>query len=131
MESVNAMARRGITEKQINGDLDDDLKELFLNKAQIDENGRAYVTIDNKKVYANEIDDTHKKELANLNKSQAEDVKEIAQMLRGYVDAQQGREKQQQSYIANWLEKTGIGGKAKNANDWFAQNGWLLKAFLI
>lgn len=131
MESVNAMARRGIAEKQINGDLDDGLKELFLNKAQIDENGRAYVTIDNNKVYANEINDTHKKKLANLNKSQAEDVKDIAQMLRGYVDAQEGREKQQQSYIANLLEKSGIGGIAKNANDWFASHGHLLTAFLI
>lgn len=133
LTSINAQGRRNEVNRQLGnrGDLNDEVRELILNSAQIDrETGKAYVTINGEKRDIERVSNYDLKALQNINKTQAQDVKDIAEMLRGYTDTIQGREKQYQAITAQYQENTGIGKIVKGANEWLGKNNAVLKLIL-
>lgn len=132
IESINAQGRRNEVAKQLRGrtDLDEETKELILNTAQINKEGNAYVSFNGKEVSVREIGNQQRNELKKITQTQAQDIKDIAQMLRGWTDSVEGRNKQYQAVQAKFLETNRIGERAQTVNNWFGENGKLLTAFL-
>lgn len=127
MEMVNANARRNIVEGQL-GSLqsgvrgDEEMKNLILNKAQLDEQGQAYVTIGDEKKYLNEINASDRAALKRENNSDSDNIKEIATNTRGFRDLMEGLDKQKDSILANGIEKSGIGEGLKSIISTVSQN---------
>lgn len=89
---INRQAVRDTVKTQMGGRFngDDELKELILNTATLNKNNEAVVNIRGEERKLSEIDAKDKQYLKDLQKTEAEDIKDIAQMLRGYEDVQQG-----------------------------------------
>ena len=132
MDSVYAQGRRKQVEKQFNArGLSDEVKELVLNTAQIDrKTGQAYVTIDGEKKDINSVTNHDLKALQSINKTQAEDVKDIAVMLRSMTDIRQGAEKQYNALKAQHQDRMGWGEGMKGIMSYFGKANWFLKGIL-
>ena len=132
MDSVYAQGRRKQVEKQFNDrGLSDEIKELVLNTAQIDrKTGQAYVTIKGERRDINSVTNQDLKALQSINKTQAEDVKDIAIMLRSYTDIQSGLTKQYTSLKAQIQDNNGWGKASKSILSVFSDTNWILKSIL-
>ena len=94
-EMYNMISRQAVrdrVEKQMgprfNGD--EELKELLLNTATLNKDNQAVVNIRGEEKKLSEVTDADKKYLQDLQKTESEDIKDIAQILRGYTDVQEG-----------------------------------------
>lgn len=94
-EMYNMISRQAVrdrVEKQMgsrfNGD--EELKQLLLNTATLNKDNQAVVNIRGEEKKLSEVTDADKKYLQDLQKTESEDIKDIAQILRGYTDVQQG-----------------------------------------
>lgn len=132
IESINAQGRRNEVAKQLNGrtDIDKETRELILNTAQLDKNGNAFVEFGGESVSVKQISNKQREELKRITQTQAKDIKDIAKDLRSLTDTIEGRNKQYQATKAKAIEKTGLGKLTQSANNWFAENGPILTAFL-
>lgn len=116
MEQINASARRNIVEGKLGGRYDNDqnFKELLLNKAQLDEKGNAYVTINGERRDVNTLTAQDKTYLKAANNSDSDNIAEIAVNTRGFKDITEGFNKQKDVGTAQVNEMTGIGNATKS-----------------
>lgn len=116
MEQINASARRNIVEGKLGSQYNNDkeFKELLLNKAQLDEKGNAYVTINGERKDVNNLTAQDKDYLKAANNSDSDNIAEIAVNTRGFKDITEGLNKQKDVGTAQVNEITGIGNATKN-----------------
>lgn len=96
MQMASRQAVRGQVSKQMGGRFNNDaeLKELILNTATLNKDNEAVVNINGQEKKLSEIDARDKQALKDMQKTQSEDIKDIAQILRGYTDVQEGFQKE-------------------------------------
>ena len=113
---INRQAVRGVVDKQMKGNTaltsDEELAELVRNTATLNKNNEAVVNINGQEKKVSEINGRDKEYLKNLQKSESEDIKDIAQILRGYVDAQSGFGKEVENKKAQSFQNIGKATKA-------------------
>lgn len=108
---INRQAVRGVVDSQMKGNTalarDEELAELVRNTATLNKNNEAVVNINGQEKKVSEIDSKDKEYLKNLQKSESEDIKDIAQILRGYTDVQSGFEKEVENKKAQSFQNIG------------------------
>lgn len=110
-ESINSNARRNEIANQLRGNnngLTQEVMDLVKNTGTI-RNGVAGVTINGQFKAANQITNADQKYLMEISRSESDDVKDIAQRLRGWDDYMQGFTKQKDATQAQLVESMGIG----------------------
>lgn len=133
MEAVNNSAKRRDMQGILDGlKLNENQKSLLTNKA-IFQNGKWGVDVGGQFKSINEVGSNSAlmKEFERLNASQAQDVKEIAQILRSSIDIEEGLRKQFEAAQANVIEKTGIGENVRNIMTKVSQMANLMKFFIF
>ena len=128
MESVNAQARRGEIEKQIESNdnakgLSNEMKELIKNSGSF-KDGKAGVSIRGQFKSLDQLTEADKEALQKETQTESEDIKDIAYNTRSLVDIQQGREKQTAAFQAKLIENTGTGNAMKNIESYLGESGW-------
>ena len=120
---INRQAVRGEIGKQMGSrfDGDEELKELIMNTATLNKNNQAVVNINGQERRLDEISSDDKKYLQDMQKTQSEDIKDIAQILRGYTDIQEGFTKEIENKKASSFSEIGkftkmIYGKMSQSN---------------
>ena len=130
MDMVHAKGKRNEIANQMRGlGYSDDLQELIMNTATFDENGNAGVSLNGQFVGIDQLAG-REQELIALNQSESEDIKEIAQMLRGWDDTMQGFQKQKDAKQASWVEKSGIAAMSMQAVQYLGQANWALNTIV-
>lgn len=90
---------------------DEELRELVLNTATLNKEGQAVVNVNGREKTLDEMTSADKKYLQDLQKTESEDIKDIAQILRGYTDVQEGFQKEMENQRANMFSAIGNGVK--------------------
>jgi hypothetical protein len=111
-EMFNMISRQAVrdrVERQMGGRFNGDaeLKELVLNTATLDKNNNAVVNINGEQKVLEDITEKDKAYLRNLQKTESEDIKDIAQILRGYTDVQEGFGKEIENKKASAFSEIG------------------------
>ena len=108
---INRQAVRGEVGRQMGGrfDGDEELKELIMNTATLNKDNQAVVNINGHETTLDKISSKDKQYLQDIQKSESEDIKDIAQMLRGYTETREGTEKQIEAKQAQWFKPIGNG----------------------
>ena len=127
IDSAFSIERRNIVQRQLtkfggNSKEDQEMRELILNTAQLDKEGNAFVTINGKEKNINDVTENDRKELQIMHNSDSENIRDIAQQLRGWDDIIQGFGKQKDSVIAGIGEWFGFGDKVKGLISWFGES---------
>ena len=108
---INRQAVRSRVEDQMKNvtvfQNDAELKELVANTATLNKQGQAVVNINGQEKTLDEVTSADKKYLQDLQKSESEDIKDIAQILRGYTDVQSGFEKEVENKKAQAFSNIG------------------------
>ena len=104
---------------------DEELRELVLNTATLNKEGQAVVNVNGREKTLDEITSADKKYLQDLQKTESEDIKDIAQILRGYTDVQSGFEKEVENKKAQAFSN--IGKAAKMIYDKLGQSNLALE----
>ena len=109
-ESINSNARRNEIARQLQGNanVDEDTANLIKNVATI-KNGQAGVEIGGVFKKVSELTNADSRYLTEIARSESDDVKDIAQRLRGWDDSVQGFTKQKDAVHAQVVESMGIG----------------------
>lgn len=108
---INRQAVRGRVESQAKNVAalrgDEELRELVLNTATLNKEGQAVVNVNGQQKRLDEISAADKKYLQDLQKTESEDIKDIAQILRGYTDVQEGFQKEIENKKASAFSEIG------------------------
>lgn len=108
---INRQAVRSRVEAQAKGvsalEGDEELKELVLNTATLNKEGQAVVNVNGQQKTLDEMTSADKKYLQDLQKTESEDIKDIAQILRGYTDVQEGFTKEVENKKAQAFQNIG------------------------
>ena len=128
-EMFNMVSRGAVRDRivqqmggRFNGD--EELKELIANTATLNKEGQAVVSINGQPKTLDQVSSADKQYLKDIQKSESEDIKDIAQMMRGYMDIQSGFGKEMENQKANMFK--GIGGLVKNIAAKTGEITWLL-----
>lgn len=133
MESINANARREIVSGKLGGkfnsgsDTDNEMRELILNLAQLDEKGNAFVTVNGERKGIDELKTNDIESLRSENNSDSDNIKEIAINTRGFKDISEGFAKQKDVAGASFNEMTGIGETTKQIMNDIGNNNTIMK----
>lgn len=122
MESIYAQGRQRIVGGQIIGDFTDDEKSAIKNQAQLDENGRGYVTINGERRDVSTLNKEDVKILMKTGLSDSDNIKTIAQTLLGWDEKLSATKKSIDEQKALVGENLGIGDTAKGILDWIQKN---------
>lgn len=111
MESVNAQARRGEIDRQMSASahaagLDDEVKELIRNIGTF-QNGKAGVSINGQFKTLDEISNKDYEALLTESRSDSDNIKDIAQNVRGLLEIRSGVGKARDSWMARILKHLG------------------------
>lgn len=115
MESVNAQAKREAIKKEIGASasasaLDEKMKELLMNSATFDkESGKYGVSIGGEFKTLDKLQNSDYSLLIEETQSEAQDIKDIARMLRSYTEKVQGFNKQKEAIQAKYTAGIGEG----------------------
>ena len=114
-ESINSNARRNEIARQLQGNanVNAETADLIKNVATI-KNGQAGVEIGGVFKKVSELTNADSKYLTEIARSESDDVKDIAQRLRGWDDSVQGFSKQKDAVHAQVVESMGIGKGIQN-----------------
>ena len=106
---INRQAVRDTVKSQMGGrfDGDEELKELVLNTATLDKNNNAIVNIGGQPKSIKDVTDKDREYLKNLQKTESEDIKDIAQILRGYTEVESGFGKEIENKKASAFSEIG------------------------
>ena len=129
MESINASARRNIVQGKLGSqyDNDQDFKELLLNKAQLDKEGNAFVTINGERKNVNKLTKSDQEYLKASNTSDSDNIAEIAVNTRGFRDVKEGFDKQRDVGAAQVNETLGIGQATKGILKAVGEKSWMMQ----
>ena len=117
IDQAYAQARQAEISRQMNGigGINEDFKQMVKNMGEIDENGRAGVTIGGKFTTLSELSQMGTEEQEKLQnqlieetRSESEDIKAIAKSVMGIQDFVEGRTKQAQNAAARNVIQPGI-----------------------
>lgn len=108
MESVNAQARRNEIARQLPSGVSKEVADLVKNIGVI-ENGVAGVNLNGEFKAASQISNDDLKVLKELNRSENEDIKDIAVRLRGWEEKLSGIRKGVEAQKAQLVENSGFG----------------------
>lgn len=122
MESIYAQGRQRIVDKQIIGDFTDEEKSAIKNQAQLDKNGRGYVTINGERRDVSTLDKEDVKILMKTGLSDSDKLTTIAQTLLGWDEKLSATKKSIDDQKALVAENLGIGDIAKGVLDWVQKN---------
>ena len=122
MESIYAQGRQRIVGGQIIGDFTDDEKSAIKNQAQLDENGRGYVTINGERRDVSTLNKEDVKILMKTGLTDSDNIKTIAQTLLGWDEKLSATKKSIDDQKALVAENLGIGDIAKGVLDWVQKN---------
>lgn len=131
IEQTTNQARRNEISYQMRGlsNIPDEYKELLLNTATF-ENGIAGARgADGEFKSLASLDGNDLKALADYSKTDSENIRDIAQMLRGYFDVQQGAEKQIATTRAQKFEKQAA--SVKGVYDAIGQNAEAINKLIM
>lgn len=125
-QMASRQAVRSEIESQMGGRFngDEELKELVLNTATLDKNNNAIVNINGQPKALKDVTAADKEYLKDMQKTQADDIKDIAQILRGYNDVQTGFTKEIENKKASAFSE--IGKATKGLYGWAGKNNTLL-----
>ena len=114
-ESINSNARRNEIARQLQGNanVNEETADLIKNVATI-KNGQAGVEIGGVFKKVSELTNADSRYLTEIARSESDDVKDIAQRLRGWDDSVQGFTKQKDAVHAQVVESMGIGKGIQN-----------------
>lgn len=133
LNMVSRQAVRGRVESQMKGNAifeqDKELAELIKNTATLNKDNQAVVNIAGREKKLSEITSADKEYLKDMQKSEADDIKDIAQMMRGYDDMRSGRQKaieNNRARMYSWL-----GSLSKDINRLIGTSNWLLGAINV
>ena len=114
-ESINSNARRNEIARQLQGNanVNEETADLIKNVATI-KNGQAGVEIGGVFKKVSELTNADSRYLTEIARSESDDVKDIAQRLRGWDDSVQGFSKQKDAVHAQVVESMGIGKGIQN-----------------
>lgn len=126
MESVNAQARRNEIARQLPAGVSKEVADLVKNVGVI-ENGVAGVNIGGKFKAASEITNKDQQDLIELNRSESDDIKDIAVRLRGWEDSISGLKKEKEAIQAQAIENSGVGRGIQNIVNTLAKQTGLLR----
>ena len=114
-ESINSNARRNEIARQLQGNnnINQETADLIKNVATI-KNGQAGVEIGGVFKKVSELTNADSRYLTEIARSESDDVKDIAQRLRGWDDSVQGFTKQKDAVHAQVVESMGIGKGIQN-----------------
>lgn len=134
IDSAFSIARRNIAERQLtnftgNSQSDRQMRELILNTAQLDKEGNAFVTINGRQKNINDITEKDRQELEIMHNSDSDNIKDIAQRLRGWEDTMQGFKKQKDSIVAGIGET--FGGSVKSVIQLFGESPFMKVATVV
>ena len=93
MESIYAQGRQRIVDSQIVGDFTEDEKSAIKNQAQLDENGRGYITINGERKDVSALTNEDVKILTKTGLTDYDNIKTIAQTLLGWDEQISGTKK--------------------------------------
>ena len=129
MESVNAQGRRKEIENQIKRSavasrFGDDMKELIMNSATINKEGKAVMSINGKPVTLDKLNEGQYEELVKETQNEAEDIKDIARLLRSHLEKRQGLRDQADNKLAKWFG--GVGEWISGVYSYLGNHGFLL-----
>ena len=113
MESIYAQGRQRIVEGQIIGNFTNDEKSAIKNQAQLDENGRGYVTINGERRDVSTLNKKDVEILMETGLSDSDNIKTIAQTLLGWDEKLSATKKSIDDQKALVAENLGIGDAAK------------------
>ena len=132
-EMFNMVSRGAVRDRivqqmgsRFNGD--EELKELIANTATLNKEGQAVVNINGQQKTLDQVSSADTQYLKDIQKSESEDIKDIAQMMRGYMDIQSGSGKEMENQKANMFK--GIGGFVKNIAAKTGEITWLLHTLI-
>lgn len=127
MDMIYTKARINQLEPEISRlNVNDDVKNLLKNTAQIDKDGSGYVTINGQKKGLNQITNNDLESLKKLNQTEGENIKDIAEILRGWNDSVSGMEKQYEANKQQIAETSGLGETAKGVVQAIGTSNFLL-----
>ena len=128
MDMIYTKARINQLEPEISGlKVNDEVKNLLKNTAQIDKDGNGYVTINGQKKGLNQITNNDLESLKKLSQTEGENIKDIAEILRGWNDSVSGMEKQYEANKQQIAETSGLGETAKGIVQAIGTSNFLLK----
>ena len=107
---------------------DKDFKELLLNKAQLDEKGNAFVTINGERKDVNKLSKADENYLKTANNSDSDNIAEIAVNTRGFKDLSEGFDKQKDVGSAQVNKMTHLGETTKSILSSVGEKSWLMAA---
>lgn len=131
-QMASRRAIMGQIEKQMSGNAaiaqDAELAEFIKNTATLNKNGEAVVNINGEEKKVSEIEAKDKEYLKNLQKTESEDIKDIAQILRGYTDAQKGFTTEVENRKASAFSE--VGKWTKGLYGWAGKNNAILNIIM-
>lgn len=131
MDMIYTKARINQLEPEISGlNVSDEVKNLLKNTAQIGEDGKGYVTINGQEKKLSQITNNDLEALKKLNQTEGDNIKEIAEILRGWNDSVSGMEKQYEANKAQITELSGLGELSKGIVQAIGSSNTLLTAIL-
>ena len=112
MESVNAQGRRKEIERQIKNSavaskFSDDMKELIMNSATINKEGKAVISVNGKATELDNLVGMQYEDLVKETQKESDDIKDIARMLRSHFEKRQGVRDQADNKMAKWFGGVG------------------------
>ena len=122
MESIYAQGRQRIVGGQIIGNFTEDEKSAIKNQAQLDENGRGYVTINGERRDVSTLNKEDVKILMKTGLTDSDNIKTIAQTLLGWDEKLSATKKSIDDQKALVAENLSIGDTAKGILDWVQKN---------
>ena len=128
MDMIYTKARINQLEPEISGlNVSDEVKNLLKNSAQIGEDGKGYVTLNGQKKNLSQITNNDVEALKKLNQTEGDNIREIAEILRGWNDSVSGMEKQYEANKAQIAEMSGLGELSKGIVEAIGTSNSLLK----
>ena len=113
IDQTTTAARRNEVEYQMKGltNIPDEYKELLLNTATFENGVAGAKGADGNFKSLSELTSEDLQKLADINKSQEDNIADIASMLRGFLDVREGEEKQKNTQEAKYYDKQSAGIK--------------------
>lgn len=131
IDQTTTQARRNEIDYQMRGltNIPDEYKELLRNIGTFENGVAGAVGVDGEFKSLANLDGNDLKTLADYSKTDSENIRDIAQMLRGYFDVQQGTEKQIATTKAQKFEREAI--SVKGVYDAIGQNAQAINKLIM
>ncbi len=127
MNMIQAKGRANQVANQLKGyGFSEEENEFIKNSAQLDKNGKAFLSVAGKKTYLNDISKQQLQTLIETSSPDTDNIKTIAQTIKGWNDSIEGLKKQRDAIKAGIADV--FGSTIKNTIEWISRNTTILTA---